>query len=194
MIAHFYDQQGGGFFDMPNDACHKRNRRAYRPAQAVPGFADSGRRFRRRRRAAPALFADRREMKITIASWPPRRWKFSPAWPSSSASTPAPTDLPPSGWRVPTRKSCSWAAVRRPTRLHAAAVKPFAVNKTFIHITEEEAVAAYLPPALTDSVPHLPGIAEGRPLAIVCSNFTCQPPVSDPDELTKLIYDSIRHQ
>jgi uncharacterized protein YyaL (SSP411 family) len=78
--------------------------------------------------------------------------------------------------------------------LHAAAVKPFAVNKTSIHLTEEEAVAAYLPPALTDSVPHLPGVAAGRALAMVCSNFACQPPVSDPEELTRLIYGSIRQK
>jgi hypothetical protein len=78
--------------------------------------------------------------------------------------------------------------------MHAAAVKPFAINKTLIHVTEEEAVAAYLPPALTDSVPHLSGIAKGRPLAMVCSNFTCQPPVSDADELTRLIDGSIRQK
>jgi uncharacterized protein YyaL (SSP411 family) len=81
-----------------------------------------------------------------------------------------------------------------PDALHAAAVTPFAVNKTLIHVTEEEAIAAYLPPALADSVPHLAGIAKGRPLAVVCSNFTCQPPVSDPEELTKLIYGSIRQK
>ena len=85
------------------------------------------------------------------------------------------------------RRSCSDA-------LHAAAVTPFAVNKTLIHVTEEEAIAAYLPPALADSVPHLPGIAKGRPMAVVCSNFTCQPPVSDPEELTRLIYGSIRQK
>jgi len=78
--------------------------------------------------------------------------------------------------------------------LYAAAVKPFAVNKTVIRITEEEAMAAYLPPALIDSVPHLPGLAEGRPLAVVCSDFTCQPPVGDAQELTKSIYGSIRQQ
>jgi hypothetical protein len=81
-----------------------------------------------------------------------------------------------------------------PDALHAAAARPFAVNKTVLHITEEEAVAAYLPPALADSVPHLSGIAKGRPMAVVCSNFTCQAPVSDPEELTRLIYGSIRQQ
>jgi len=81
-----------------------------------------------------------------------------------------------------------------PDALYAAAVRPFAVNKTLIHVSEEEAVAAYLPPALADSVPHLPGIAKGRPMAVVCSNFTCQPPVSDPEELTRLIYGSIRQK
>jgi hypothetical protein len=76
--------------------------------------------------------------------------------------------------------------------LHAAAVMPFAVNKSVIRLRDEQAVAAYLPPALGETVPHLPGIGQGKAMAVVCSNFTCQPPVSDPAELSKLIHASIR--
>jgi uncharacterized protein YyaL (SSP411 family) len=108
--------------------------------------------------------------------------------------------------------------------LYAAAVKPFAINKSVIHVRDEEAAAAYLPPALSDSVPHLPGIShpsnpkaglpgtpvshpsnpkaslpgtpagKGKAVAALCSNFTCQPPVSDADELGKLIHASIRQR
>ncbi len=67
--------------------------------------------------------------------------------------------------------------------LYRAAVKPFALNKTVLHVSDNEAVAAYLPPTLAETVPNLPGVREGRPVAIICSNFACQPPISDPDEL-----------
>jgi hypothetical protein len=78
--------------------------------------------------------------------------------------------------------------------LEEAAVKPYAANKSVIHARETEAVAACLPPALSDSVPKLPGVGHGNAIAIVCSGFTCQPPVSDPEKLSKLIHDSIRQR
>jgi uncharacterized protein YyaL (SSP411 family) len=76
--------------------------------------------------------------------------------------------------------------------LYRAAVKPFAINKTVLHIRDAVAVGASLPPALTETIPNLPGIGEGRPLAVVCSNFTCQPPISDPDQLLKTVREAIR--
>lgn len=75
--------------------------------------------------------------------------------------------------------------------LYRAAVRPFAVNKTVVHITDNEAAAAYLPPALAETVPSIPGVKEGKTLAVVCSNFTCQPPISDPDELLATVRRSI---
>jgi uncharacterized protein len=76
--------------------------------------------------------------------------------------------------------------------LYRAAVKPFAINKTVLHIRDSVAVGASLPPALAETIPNLPGIGEGRPLAIVCSNFTCLPPISDPDQLLKTVREAIR--
>ncbi len=76
--------------------------------------------------------------------------------------------------------------------LEAAAVKPYAANKSVIHVRDAAAVAGYLPPALRDSIPNLPGIGEGNAVAVVCSGSACQPPVSDPEKLTKLIQASIR--
>jgi len=75
--------------------------------------------------------------------------------------------------------------------LYRAAVQPFALNKTVLRITDNEAAAAYLPPALADTVPNLPGVKEGQAVAVVCSNFTCLPPISDPDELLKVLRQEI---
>jgi uncharacterized protein YyaL (SSP411 family) len=75
--------------------------------------------------------------------------------------------------------------------LYQAAVQPFALNKTVLRITDNEAAAMYLPPALAETVPNLPGVKEGRALAVVCSNFTCLPPITDPEELLSMVRQEI---
>lgn len=75
--------------------------------------------------------------------------------------------------------------------LYAAAVSSFALNKSVLRVTDNEAVVSYLPPALQETVPYIPGVKDGKPLAIVCSNFSCQPPVTEPEELTLSIRRAI---
>jgi len=75
--------------------------------------------------------------------------------------------------------------------LERAALAPFALNKSVVRITDNEAAAAYLPPALAETVPKLPAVKEGKLAAVVCSNFTCQPPVTSPEELEPLLRTSI---
>lgn len=71
--------------------------------------------------------------------------------------------------------------------LYRAAVQPFALNKTVLHITDNEAAAAYLPPSLAETVPNMPGVKEGKAVAVVCANFACQPPITDADELLRTV-------
>jgi hypothetical protein len=40
-----------------------------------------------------------------------------------------------------------------------------------------------LPPAFAETIPNIPGVREGRAVAVLCSNFACQPPISDPAQL-----------
>jgi uncharacterized protein YyaL (SSP411 family) len=75
--------------------------------------------------------------------------------------------------------------------LTRAALRPFALNKSVLHITDNEAAAAYLPPALAETVPNLPGIKEGRTAAVLCTNFTCQSPITSPEELEKAVRAAI---
>jgi hypothetical protein len=49
-----------------------------------------------------------------------------------------------------------------------------------LHLTDNEAAPQYLPAALAETIPHLPGIREGKSMAVVCAGFACQPPVDDP--------------
>jgi hypothetical protein len=72
-----------------------------------------------------------------------------------------------------------------------AAIAPFAVNKSVVHLTDSEAVAQNLPPVLAETIPNLAGLKERRSVAIVCTNFSCQPPTSDPEELSSLLRQTV---
>jgi uncharacterized protein YyaL (SSP411 family) len=75
-----------------------------------------------------------------------------------------------------------------------AAIAPFAVNKSVVHLTDSEAVAQNLPPVLAETVPNLPALKEKKSVAIVCTNFTCQPPTEYPERLAEQVRDAIRSE
>ncbi len=73
-------------------------------------------------------------------------------------------------------------------KLYAAAVAGFALGKSVLRIPgENEAAPQNLPPALAETIPHLPEVKAGQPVAVVCSEFTCQPPVHDPEQLSEAL-------
>jgi uncharacterized protein YyaL (SSP411 family) len=74
--------------------------------------------------------------------------------------------------------------------LKAAAVRPFSLNKSVLHLPQGEIVPQMLPPAFAETIPNIPGLREGRAVAVLCSNFTCQPPVADAAELEKALSET----
>jgi uncharacterized protein len=67
-------------------------------------------------------------------------------------------------------------------QLRAIAVSFFGLHQAVLKLAANKAVPQNLPPALAETIPLLPAIREGRSAALVCEGFTCQPPVSDPDQ------------
>jgi len=76
------------------------------------------------------------------------------------------------------------AADPQAQKLEDAARSVFRFGKSVLRIPPQAASAASLPVALAQTVPHLPA---GKAIALVCSNSTCQPPVSDPEKLISLL-------
>jgi uncharacterized protein YyaL (SSP411 family) len=72
-----------------------------------------------------------------------------------------------------------------------AASAPYAVNLSVVHLTDSEAVADNLPPALAEMIPNLPALKEKKSVAVVCTNFTCRPPIEDPEELAAVVRAAI---
>jgi uncharacterized protein YyaL (SSP411 family) len=70
-------------------------------------------------------------------------------------------------------------------RLRNSALASFTYGKAVLSIDPSQAVAQDLPPALAETIPQLPAVREGRTVAIICAGFACQPPVFDPEELSR---------
>ena len=69
--------------------------------------------------------------------------------------------------------------------LYRAALRPLALGTAVLRLGVDKAVARNLPPALAETIPNLPALASGRSFAVVCSGFTCQPPIFDAQELAQ---------
>jgi uncharacterized protein YyaL (SSP411 family) len=69
--------------------------------------------------------------------------------------------------------------------MYDAAISLYAANKTVLKLEASKAVPQNLPPALAETIPQRPGVKAGKSFAVICSGFTCQPPVSDPAELAR---------
>jgi hypothetical protein len=72
-------------------------------------------------------------------------------------------------------------------QLLRAANAKFRLTRSVLHLGEGQAVPQNLPPALAETLPNLPGIREQRSQAVVCSNFTCQPPITSVEQLEALL-------
>jgi len=71
--------------------------------------------------------------------------------------------------------------------LYSAATRSFALTKSVIQFPPNEAVAANLPPALAELIPNFPAPVAGESVALVCSGFSCLPPVRDVSSLERTL-------
>ncbi len=71
--------------------------------------------------------------------------------------------------------------------LYRAAVRPLGLGTAVLRLDADKAVAQNLPPALAETIPNLPALSGGRSFAVVCSEFTCQPPIFDAQELARTL-------
>ena len=69
-----------------------------------------------------------------------------------------------------------------------AATASFDPTKAVIKLAFNLAVPASLPPALAETIPQLPFLREKKTAAVVCANFTCQPPLFKPEELARHLH------
>jgi uncharacterized protein len=76
--------------------------------------------------------------------------------------------------------------------LYHAAVTPYAINKTALHLTPNEAVAPNLPPALAETIAQQPALKDEKPFALLCTGTSCQPPAYEAESLNNALNAAIR--
>jgi uncharacterized protein len=76
--------------------------------------------------------------------------------------------------------------------LAAVAGAAFAFNKSVLRLAANQAVAGNLPPALAATLPELPQLNSGASFAVLCSGSSCQPPVTDANELRGALEAALR--
>jgi uncharacterized protein YyaL (SSP411 family) len=79
---------------------------------------------------------------------------------------------------------------RTADELYRAAVVPYSATKSTLHLRDREGLKS-LPPALAETIPQLPGIADGRSMAVICSGFSCRPPIREPEELKSALSEAL---
>jgi uncharacterized protein len=72
-------------------------------------------------------------------------------------------------------------------QLYSQASSSVLFGRSAIRLKFSQAVAQNLPPSLAATVPELPAVKARTTTAIVCSGFSCKPPVSTPVELEQLL-------
>jgi len=72
-------------------------------------------------------------------------------------------------------------------QLWRAARQRLSLNTAVLRLDADKAVAQNLPPALAETIPHLPALGGGRSFAVVCADFACQPPAFDAENLARLL-------
>jgi uncharacterized protein YyaL (SSP411 family) len=69
--------------------------------------------------------------------------------------------------------------------LYRAALSPYSISKSVLRFDPDHVVAENLPPALAQTIPNLPAVKEKKTIAVLCSGFSCQPPVDNPQALRR---------
>ena len=90
-------------------------------------------------------------------------------------------------WLAPPVEVCVVGEGEGARKLAAIATARYAVNKTVLVLRRDQVAAEALPPALAETLPHLPGLEAGVAFAVVCGNGQCSAPTNDPAELIEQV-------
>jgi uncharacterized protein YyaL (SSP411 family) len=68
-------------------------------------------------------------------------------------------------------------------QLYSVATSFFGLAKSVLRLPANDVVAQNLPPGLAETIPGIVGVTKGKSAAVICSGFTCQPPIFDSETL-----------
>ena len=77
-------------------------------------------------------------------------------------------------------------------QLYSVASSFCGFDKAVLKLAANEVVAQNLPPALAETLPQLPGVGKDKSMAVICSGFSCQAPISDPEQLRQRLSQAFK--
>ncbi len=178
MLQYFYDEQGGGFFDAPKSAgldgvlgALSAPRKPFQDSPTPSGNSSAAVLLLKMHALTnQAIYRERAEKTLQVfAGLAEQVGIFAGTYGIAAVHL----------FR-PHTQVVVIGTDQRAQQLYAAAVAPFALNKSVIRLGM---AGQQLPPALAETVPNLPGVKEGKSVAVICSNFSCLPPIFDPDKV-----------
>ncbi len=187
MIARFYDATGGGFFDTAQNAFAAEplgvlaaRRKPLQDSPTPAGnslaamlllrLAELSNRAGLREKAEDTLEA--------FAGVAEQFGLFAGAY-----------GLALQRYLLPPVQVCIFGEDEQGQQLATAATARYAVNKTVVRLPRAVVVEqGALPPALAETLPHLPELAADHSFAVVCSGTSCQPPVQEPEALIEMLH------
>lgn len=72
-------------------------------------------------------------------------------------------------------------------QLYSQAIALPTFGRSVIKLKFNQAVAQNLPPSLAATIPQLPGVIAQQTAAVVCSGFSCKPPVNTSEQLRQML-------
>jgi uncharacterized protein len=73
------------------------------------------------------------------------------------------------------------------SQLYSETMASSLFGRSILKLKFSQAVAPNLPRTLAQTIPQLPVLKQGKSLAVVCSGFTCKPPVHTPEQLKQIL-------
>ena len=77
-------------------------------------------------------------------------------------------------------------------QLHTVAASFFGLAQSLLRLPANEAVAQALPASWAETIPHLSMLTKGKSAAVLCSGFTCQPPIFSPEQLRQSLANALK--
>jgi len=74
-------------------------------------------------------------------------------------------------------------------QLYRAALSPFSISTCVLQFDRDHVVEKNLPPTLAQTIPDLPPLKHNKSFALLCSGFTCQPPIESASVIKQHLRD-----
>jgi len=72
--------------------------------------------------------------------------------------------------------------------LYRIALSPFSISTSALQLDPDHVVEKNLPPTLAQTIPNLPALKENKSIVVLCSGFTCQPPIESASALKQHLH------